>query len=83
MIEYNNKVEFNNPYVWMAQKAIDGLRAYGTVIVAMQLDGIRYNEILDYNAAVDSWEWVNDWYEGQRDIIFIGAILLADIEVPQ
>lgn len=83
MIKYNKEKDRHPAYVWMANKAIDGLRAYGTVIVAMSLDGIKYNEVLDYNAADNCWEWVNDWYEGQREIIFLGSCLLCDIEVVQ
>lgn len=80
---YDNKEKYQHPYGWMAQKAITGLRARGTAIVAMALDGIRYNEILYYNAVDNSWEWVNDWYEGQREIVFLGSCLLSDVEVVQ
>lgn len=71
----------NNPYVEIANKAIKNLKVYGTVIVRIRIDGICFNEILSYNAVDNCWEWENDWYEGQKNIEFIGSISLDDVKV--
>lgn len=78
---YNKEVEHLPPYIWMANEATRNLPVYGTTIVAMRINGIRFNEILDYDAAYNCWSWVSDWYEGQTDIEFIGAIPLSEVQV--
>lgn len=40
------------------------------------------NEYLEFNAGYMEWCWLNDWYEGQQDIEFLGFIAVDDIEVP-
>lgn len=81
MKRYNKEVEHLPPYVWMAKEATRNLPVYGTTIVAMRINGIRFNEILEYYATDDCWSWLSDWYEGQTDIEFIGAIPLNEVHV--
>lgn len=38
------------------------------------------NEVLDVNDG--KFEWLNDWYEGQKYVEFLGYILIDDIVIP-
>lgn len=38
------------------------------------------NHILEYDSTVDSYDWLDDWYEGQTDVEVLGYRLLSDID---
>ena len=72
----------NNPYVEISRQAFEIAPYYGDMIVRIRLDGKLYNEVLCYDAANDCGEWLNDWYEGQKEVIFVGAIPVDRVVVP-
>lgn len=41
------------------------------------------NHILVYDSMVDSYDWLDDWYEGQTDVEVLGYRLLSDIDIKQ
>lgn len=73
------------PYAYIAAKAIQQCEGkyFGTLIVRIRLDGRYTNEILELDGNAMLWTWQNDWYEGQKDVEFIGAILLDDVKVEE
>ena len=71
----------NNPYEDIARCAALDLKAYETLIVRIRIDGVEYNEILEFNGNDLSWCWLNDWYEGQRNVEYIGRIGLSEVKV--
>ena len=71
----------NNPYEDIAHRAVQDLKAYETQIVRIRADGVEYNEILEFNGDDLSWCWLSDWYEGQKDIEYIGSIGLSEVQV--
>lgn len=71
----------NNPYEDIARCAAQDLKVYETLIVRVRVDGVEYNEILEFNGNDLSWCWLNDWYEGQRDVEYIGRIGLSEVKV--
>lgn len=71
----------NTPYEDIARLAVHDLPAYETMIVRIRVDGIEMNEILEFNGDDLSWCWLNDWYEGQRSIEYIGSIRLSEVKV--
>ena len=40
------------------------------------------NEILEYCPCRDTWEWLNDWNEGQQDVKVIGFIPVSNVPIP-
>ena len=71
----------NNPYEDIAHRAVQDLKVYETQIVRIRADGVEYNEILEFNGDDLSWCWLSDWYEGQKDIEYIGSIGLSEVQV--
>lgn len=71
----------NNPYEDIARCAAHDLQAYETLIVRIRIDGVEFNEILEFNGDDLSWCWLNDWYEGQKDVEYIGSIRLSEVQV--
>lgn len=70
-------------YAEIAEKAFsDNHPYYGDLIVAIRLDGVVYNEILEFNAADFCGIWFNDWYEGQKEVEYLGSILVGEVKVP-
>lgn len=47
-------------------------------IVTLMIDGEMQNELLqwDWN---DIWTWNNDWYEGQKDVTWVGIVAIDDV----
>lgn len=41
------------------------------------------NELLEYDYSMDSYEWLNDWNEGQHFVYVIGFIKVSDVIVPE
>lgn len=41
------------------------------------------NELLLYEYSTDSYEWVNDWNEGQHFVYVVGFIKVSDVIVPE
>lgn len=68
-------------YEEVARRAVNDLQAYETMIVRIRADGVEMNEILEFNGDDLSWCWLNDWYEGQRYIEYIGSIRLSEVKV--
>lgn len=71
----------NTPYEDIARVATQGVNAFETMIVRVRVDGIEMNEILEFNGNDLSWCWLNDWYEGQKNIEYIGSIRLSEVKV--
>ena len=71
----------NTPYEDIARIATQGVKAFETMIVRVRVDGIEMNEILEFNGNDISWCWLNDWYEGQKNIEYIGSIRLSEVKV--
>ena len=72
-----------NVYESIACMAIAGQPKYEDMIVRIRLDGIETNQILEFNGDDLSWIWLNDWYEGQKDVQYIGSICVSDVNVAQ
>lgn len=47
-------------------------------IVTLMIDGEMQNELLqwDWN---DIWTWKSDWYEGQKDVTWVGIVAIDDV----
>ena len=71
----------NTPYEDIARRAVNDLPVYETMIVRVRVDGIEMNEILEFDGDNLSWCWLSDWYEGQRNIEYIGSIRLSEVKV--
>lgn len=54
---------------------------YETMIVRIRADGVEMNEILEFDGDNLEWCWLNDWFEGQKDIEYIGRIKLSEVKV--
>ena len=65
----------------IARCAMRDLKAYETLIVRIRVDGVEINEILEFNGDDLSWRWLNDWYEGQKNIEYIGSIGLSEVKI--
>ena len=69
-------------------KFLDNLEYLGAMIVRIKLkyehekDYHYTNEYLSYNGNTGEWDWENDWWEGQQDVQYLGAIMVDDIQVP-
>lgn len=72
-----------DPYNEIAEMAVAGEDRYTTMIVRIRADGIEFNEILEFDGDTVSWCWLSDWYEGQKDVKYIGSIQLDDVDVTQ
>lgn len=70
-----------DPYNEIAEMAVAGEDRYTTMIVRIRADGIEFNEILEFDGNTVSWCWQSDWYEGQKDVKYIGSIQLDDVDV--
>lgn len=73
----------NTPYEDIARMAVAGQPKYENMIVRIRADDIEMNEILEFNGDDISWCWLNDWYEGQKDVRYIGSICVSDVNVAQ
>ena len=71
----------NTPYGDIARFAAHDQPVYETMIVRIRADGVEMNEVLEFNGDDLSWCWLNDWYEGQKDIEYIGSIRLSEVKV--
>lgn len=40
------------------------------------------NEILEYDYETDSFNWLNDWHEGEQDVIIAGIWAIDDLKIP-
>lgn len=75
-----NEEEFN--------KWLDKLEYLGDMIVSIKLKydhekEYRYtNEYLSYEGNFGEWVWKHDWWEGEQEVEYLGAIMVDDIEVP-
>lgn len=40
------------------------------------------NEILEYDYESDNFIWLNDWHEGEQDVIIAGIWAINDLKIP-
>lgn len=71
----------NIPYKDIMLKATRGITVFETLIVRIRIDGMEINEVLEFNGDDISWSWLNDWYEGQKNIEYVGSIRLSEVKV--
>lgn len=54
---------------------------YTHAIVTLELDGNIVTDILLYDGSSHTFEWSNDWYEGQKDIKVLGFRMLDEFKI--
>lgn len=52
---------------------------YADVIVTLLLNNQITTEILLYDGSSHTFEWCNDWYEGQKDVEVVGFRTIDDL----
>lgn len=48
-------------------------------IVTIAIDNEIMNELLQYDGEGDCWVWSNDWWEGEKDPLWMGIVALEDV----
>lgn len=48
-------------------------------IVTLIINGVYVNELLQYNGDDDDFVWLNDWYEGEKNIQWRSVIPVSDV----
>ena len=69
-------------YTHIGQQALKGKRYHETIIVRIRVDGQCINEILEFDGGTASYIWQNDWYEGQKEVEYVGSVLLSEVRIP-
>lgn len=54
---------------------------YTDFIVTISIDDGEITEILEVDPLEDECIWVNDWWEGQKDVKLLGFVPISDIHV--
>ena len=69
-------------YTRIGEQAIAAHDRYDDMIVRIRLDGVCVNEILEFDACNLSGIWLNDWYEGQKEVEYVGSVLVSEVRIP-
>ena len=66
----------SDPYKYIADLVINHNRLilYGSYIVRIKIGNIISNELLLLDDESDGYIWLNDWYEGEKDVSLLGFI---------
>lgn len=69
-------MKVNDPYKYIADLVIDknSLILYGSYIVRVKIGNIISNELLLYDDESNGYIWLDDWYEGEKEVSFVGFI---------
>lgn len=70
-------------YHKMYEEAVKVVPYYGDILVCIELDGREENHLLLLDGTEMMYEWETDWYEGEKSVKFIGAVLIDDIDIRQ
>ena len=60
-----------NPYEVIANYISNHLVEIEDMIAVIEIDGVRRNELLEYDYDNDSFMFLNDWWEGEHDVALI------------
>lgn len=66
--------------IWKAMDDL-GWNCVGDLIVQLKLGKYAHNELLLFDGDEYSFQWYNDWDEGDEPIIINGFILVSDVKV--
>lgn|GEM_PF-6769557 len=53
---------------------------YSSALVTLSIDGRKTTELLSLNGYLMEFEWDNDWWEGEKDIVLLGFEMLDNIQ---
>ena len=65
--------------IWKAMDDL-GWNVVGDLVVQLKLGKYAYNELLLFDGDDYSFQWYNDWDEGEEPIIILGFILISDVK---
>lgn len=54
---------------------------YTDFLVTIKVDDFKYTEYLEFNGNTMQFEWLNDWWEGEKDIRLLGFIPIDRINI--
>lgn len=59
---------------------LDDIECMENILVSIRCDDLIHNVIIGPNEDFN-WAWDYDWWEGEEDVEFLGAIALSDIRI--
>lgn len=57
------------------------IRIMGDLIIGIKMDDVEYWEYVIYNGEKDTYEFLNDWYEGESEVTLFFVAMVDDFKM--